>query len=467
MIEDVSSVGVKAEQLVDLAAIDPGIGEFSRFYLERRAQEVASANGDARKRKKLEDDSTPRLDMTIVSLDGAVHRQVKVRVQYKLGGDHRYTSTLCVIPSTEKVTEAPALAQCAKTRAAAPSDCLARCEMSGLPVLRHLLVQSDISSRQALPEHSFVCSVSGQRILSDEAEPSAVSGKVVASSLLKTSALSGKRAEPEHFGKCEFTGVEALLCELGISEVSGKSHRPDQQVQSVVSGKAGHRKEFILCHETRQPLLSTEAERCEITGMPVRPGVLQCCEMTKKSVLPSELESCAASGKKALKTLFVTSSVSGARILERIAIRSAAGAFCSPMEGRYCTWSGRRVHPNDLRVCTLTGVPIHVQYITPDSYRRLQTISDLLYGCSRTADQQPLWEVIATKASNALQEKRCRVESARLSVDRRHLAVCSEIRTLLGLRVHYAGLLYSIEEASIVGRIAVGKRTPKGWTEIS
>ena len=137
-------------------------------------------------RKKLEDDFTPRLDMTIVSLDGAVHRQVKVRVHYKLSGGHRYTSTLCVIPSTQKVTEAPALAQCEKTGAAAPSDCLERCEISGLPVLRHLLVQSDISSRQALPEHSFVCSVSGQRILSDEAEPSAVSGKVIASSLLKT-----------------------------------------------------------------------------------------------------------------------------------------------------------------------------------------------------------------------------------------------------------------------------------------
>ena len=467
VIEDVSSVGVKAEQLVDVAAIDPGIGEFSRFYLERRAQEVASANGDARKSKKLEDDFTPRLDMTIVSLDGAVHRQVKVRVHYRLSGGHRYTSTLCVIPSTEKVTEAPALAQCAKTGAAAPSDCLERCEISGLPVLRHLLVQSDISSRQALPEHSFVCSVSGQRILSDEAEPSAVSGKVVASSLLKTSALSGKRAEPEHFGKCEFTGVEALLSELGISEVSGKSYRPDQQMQSVVSGKAAHRKEFILCHETRQPLLSTEAERCEITGMQVRPGVLQCCEMTKRPVLPSELERCAASGKKALKTLFVTSSVSGARILERVAIRSAAGAFCSPMEARYCTWSGRRVHPDDLRVCTLTGVPIHFQYITPDTYGRLQALSDLLYGISRTADQQLLWEVIATNASNALQGKRCRVESARLSVDRRYLAVCSEIRTLLGLRVHYAGFLYSIEDASIVGRVALGKRTPKGWTEIS
>jgi hypothetical protein len=194
----VSSVGINTEQLVRVAELDPGIGEFCRFYLERRAQEVASANGDARKCKKLEDDFTPRLDMTLVALDGTVHRQVKVRVHYKLTGDYRYASVVCVTPCAGQVSDAPPPGQCAKTGATAPSDCLKQCEMSGLSVLRHLLVQSGVSSRWALPEHSVVCSVSGQRILSDEAERSTVTGKVVASSMLKTSAFSGKRAEPEH-----------------------------------------------------------------------------------------------------------------------------------------------------------------------------------------------------------------------------------------------------------------------------
>jgi hypothetical protein len=34
---------------------------------------------------------------------------------------------------------------------------------------------------------------------------------------------------------------------------------------------------------------------------------------------------------------------------------------------------------------------------------------------------------------------------------------------MLGFRVHQAGMLYSMEDGSIVGRIAMGKRTPKGW----
>jgi hypothetical protein len=58
---------------------------------------------------------------------------------------------------------------------------------------------------------------------------------------------------------------------------------------------------------------------------------------------------------------------------------------------------------------------------------------------------------------------RCRVETAHVSPDKRHVAICSEVRTLLGLRVRQAGLLYSIEDGSIVGRIALGKRTAKGW----
>jgi hypothetical protein len=86
----------------------------------------------------------------------------------------------------------------------------------------------------------------------------------------------------------------------------------------------------------------------------------------------------------------------------------------------------------------------------------------------RTAsDAANHWEKISSKTSNALRGSRCHVEAAYVSPDKRHLAVCSEVRTLLGLRVQQAGLLYSIEDHSIVGRIAMGKRTTKGWVGIA
>jgi len=55
------AVGIDAEKLSSTAALDDAIAEFSRFYMERREQEIRSAGDDERKRQKLRDEFTPRL----------------------------------------------------------------------------------------------------------------------------------------------------------------------------------------------------------------------------------------------------------------------------------------------------------------------------------------------------------------------------------------------------------------------
>jgi superfamily II DNA or RNA helicase len=462
VIENAQHLGIDTERLADAAARDPGIAEFCRFYIERRAQEMKAAAGDARKRKKLEDDFTPRLELTVVALEGKMHRELTTEAQYRFGDSAPYASHLTMVPHTGAQLAAPELSRCESTGQSAPKECLSRCDMSGAEVLRHLLVPSEVSARRALAEHTLRCGLSGKRILMDEAELSAVTGNPVARSLLKTCHLTGKRAEPDHFGKCAFTGAEALNTELGVSDVSGKRYRLDRQLRSAVSGKAGHKKEFLLCHETRQPMIPEESEQCEVTKKFVREGVLEKCPLTGKAVLPSELERCAVSDRRVLKAMLVTSSLSGARLQRRLAVRSIAGKYCAPVEAKMCMWSGRRSHPDDLRVCSLTGIPFHVEFAVPGDRPYLQPLGDLLHGVRRTADVPERWEDVASKASTAL-HRRCRVETAHASPDKRHLAICSEVRTLLGLRVQQAGLLYSIEDGSIVGRIAMGKRTAKGW----
>jgi hypothetical protein len=181
--------------------------------------------------------------------------------------------------------------------------------------------------------------------------------------------------------------------------------------------------------------------------------------------LPSELERCAVSDGRVLKKLLVTSSVSGARLQHRLAVRSIARKYCAPAEAKTCMWSGRRSHPEDLRVCALTGISFHVEFAASGDKPCLQALGDLLQGVHRTADAPDRWVDIASKASIALRGSRCRVETARVSPDKRHIAICSEVRTMLGLRVQQAGMLYSIEDEAIVGRIAMGKRTSKGWIE--
>ena len=86
-------------------------------------------------------------------------------------------------------------------------------------------------------------------------------------------------------------------------------------------------------------------------------------------------------------------------------------------------------------------------------------------GCAAPPMRRIAGRTSLPSASTALRGSRCRVETAHVSPDKRHLAICSEVRTLLGLRVHQAGMLYSVEDGSIVGRIAIGKRTAKGWVE--
>lgn len=206
-----------------------------------------------------------------------MHREVTAVAQYRFGETPPYSSRLTVVPHTGEQLEAPELGRCESTGQSAPKECLGRCDMTGGEVLRHLLVPSEVSARRALAEHTLRCSLSGKRILMDEAELSAVTGNPITRSLLKTCPLTGKRAEPEHFGKCAFTSAEVLNTELGVSDVSGKRYRRDQQVRSAVSGKAGHKEEFLFCHETRQPIVPDEAEQCVLTKKFVRKGVLEKC----------------------------------------------------------------------------------------------------------------------------------------------------------------------------------------------
>lgn len=463
-IQDGAMIGLNSEALYQAVMKEQSIAEFSRFYKGRRKQEVIACGQDGARKAKAVEDFTPQFQIVLERLRGSVYRRVKLRVHYKWEGNAKYVSELTVAPYFNKVLEAPPFERCAQTDQLVPEDCLEPCEITGAKALRHKLSQSNLSGRRALRENTIVCTLSKQRLLIDEAGVSDVTGQIVARSLLKRSAISGKVAEPEQFGQCDFTQADALLTELGVSQISGKNYRLDEELRSVFSGKTGHRSEFSFCDVTEKPLVPGEGQNCEITGYLVDPNILVRCAVSGTLAIPSELEQCAASENWALKKYFVTSSVSGARVLERFTLRSSKGKFCTPAEGRRCMWSGRKYHPDDLRTCALTGIPVHFKFITSDGTAKLRPLTDLLYGMRRTADASDLWDSIAAKASASLGGGRWRLEAAQTSPDGRHLAVCSEVRSLLGRSVQQAGLLYSFSDDQIVGRIALGKRSPTGWT---
>jgi superfamily II DNA or RNA helicase len=460
-LKNPEAVGINSASVVEKAIQDPGVSEFCRFYLDRRTQELAAAGADARKRKKVEDDFTPRLDTTLVGIDGTVRRQLRLKTLFDLGSEHEYESSIAVIPAESK-RKCPELYRCSVSQKVAPVECFARCEISGLSVLKHLLVRSEVSDRAALPEFIEQCAATGKQALQDEIEESSVTQQKVLRTILKTSDLSGKRAETNFFANCEFTGALALNDELETSQVSGKRYRKDRQQRSIVSGKTGYRDEFVQCAETGQPLLAEESEKCDVTGRIVVPGILVKCEASGKKVLPSLLERSAVSGKRALKKFFVSSSISGARALQQESVGSAAGKYSLPTEAKMCMWSGRRIHPDDLRTCELTRMNAHFEFMTTNGACRLEPLVNLLNGLRRKADKPELWTRIGEDMSR-IADARSQVEAAILSPSEQYLAVCVETKNWLGLKTRQAGLLYSIQEQEAIGRIVAGKRGAQGW----
>lgn len=463
MLSDPFKIGINSELLSKKALEDRGVSEFCRFYEQRKAQEMKAAGNDERKRKKLEDDFTPRIEILLVGLSGKLSRHLKLNVSYNLGEKTEYKSNLTIIPSLLEILKKPEMSICAVTQIEVPEECLGQCDISGQRVLLHKLIKSEITNRKGLPEYILKCELSGKLGLTDELERSALTDKLISKILLKTSTISGKKAEPSFFAKCDFTNIEALEGELSKSQISNKLYRTDEGFRSVVSGKAGHKSEFITCAETNDPLLYSEGERCEVTGKIVRPGILDICTITNKKVMPHELYKCTVSGKKALKNLFVFSSISGVPLLETEAIKSNDGKFCTPLEAKKCFWSERQCHPEDIRICELTSIPIYVEFATNNGKIYLEVLFSLLSGSVKKYEQIDSWDSIAIIVAKINGNKKCKVETATLSPTSNQLAVCIEVKTLLGLKIRYIGLVYSLRDKSILGSFTIGKREANTW----
>lgn len=461
VIDKPESIGVSLEEVSRRAMLDPGIAEFCRFYMERRTEEVRAAGNDPRLAKKLEEDFTPRLEATLTGLDGTVQRILEVRVTYTIDAAE-YTSILRILTSALRIVGAPPHGICAKSSRSVPHDALGRCDASNKQVLRHLLVKSAASQLECLPEHMVTCSLSGRTVARTEVDASDVTGNLVLRTLLKKSAITGRKAEPEHFGTCAFTQADALRSELVVSGISGKRYRSDQTKQSAVSGRKGHASEFTVCPLSGRLMAAGEAERCAVTGQGVFPGLLQECAVTHSRVLPQLLEVSSVSGRRALLEYFVTSSVSNARCLSEESITSLGGKPCTRLEAITCAWSGHMSHPDDIRRCDLTDLPVLVSHCTREQPWRLAVLAEMLGATRRAADRRQEWTAIAQLAASG-RSGQCAVESAQQSPDGNQVAVCVEQKTLLGLRKRYLGFLYSVAERAIVGRVAAGRRSNGFW----
>ncbi len=454
LIEDMTSIGIDTGAIQTAAERDPAIAEFRRFYLERRALEERSAGDDERKRHKLREDFTPRLDISLVGVEGLVGRRADVSVSYTIDEKHEYSDQLSIDPDSGRLLRGPELRLCTSSGRSVPADCLAVCSFTGAEVLKHLLVKSESSGRFAQPQFAVRCELTGKQLLKDEVETSSITGAQVLASMLKTSAVSGARGEPSYFGTCSFTGDTALTTELARSEISEKLYRSDQSSRSELSNKTGHHSEFVTCHETRQQIAKREAEQCAVTGQWVRPGVLVQCSVSQKRALPAEVHRCSVTHQLALKEYLVTSSISDRRFLKSVAVTAAGNDnFCLPDEAEICAWSGGRSHPDDMGICIATGLSVRKEFLTDRGNGALIPIVQLLDNVLHSQNGQEHWGEVLARVEALVGNGKLKVHAAVLSPDGNSLACRCEVKTFMGILTSYVAVVFSLKDKSVIGRL--------------
>jgi len=96
-------------------------------------------------------------------------------------------------------------------------------------------------------------------------------------------------------------------------------------------------------------------------------------------------------------------------------------------------------------------------------WAKIPLLVDMLDGINRRADLVENWQEISKSLPKKIQGRGCKIESAVLSPDKKKIAICMEVRTLLGLKKRYAGFLYSLVNQSVLSRITLGRRKSNQW----
>jgi len=187
--------------------------------------------------------------------------------------------------------------------------------------------------------------------------------------------------------------------------------------------------------------------------------------LTGKHVLPSQCGRCSVTNKTVLKKLLVSSSISQAFVLADVAVRASSGKFCLPAECQSCAWTGQRFHPDDLKNCTLTGLLVHSEFLTKQN-SRLRPLFEILNDVNRSADGKD-YPILEGALAQRMDGMKAKIVSGATSPTKTALAVCAEVKLLLGLKTKHVGFIFSPHSRKIVGKVAQGKCTKQGWFEIN
>jgi len=344
------------QQLESAVESDSDVSAFCDFYRQRMSEELSRAGPDDARAASVRERFEPVLRAEVVGAGGAVSALVEARIHYSYDESPAYELTLNLKTADRRLVQPPPIGTCSVSGRRAPMPDLEPCAISNQPVLKHLLVESELSHRRAAPQHIRTCAVTGQKVLEYEVRLTE-SGREVSLPELGNCAVSGALAASDELERCSFTNAVVLGRYIGKSEVSGRPYRLDEEGQSALSGRRGHITEYSRCAATGDLIASDEMGISWQSGLQVRADLLSPSEKDESHLgLQGEFVKCTISGKKMLPKEMVSSSVSGALADADLMPKCAkSGQYALPHELISCDETKDRILPNESAVCTETG----------------------------------------------------------------------------------------------------------------
>lgn len=259
-------------------------------------------------------------------------------------------------------------------------------EASGKRVDKDLLVKSEISGRQALPDELDACQASGVRGLPDELGECCLTHWRVNKSLLATSAVSGAFCLADRMVACAASGQKALPGELEQCDVTGHWVLPSLLETCCATGTKALAAEMVKCEETGGWFLKSHVAWSDVSRKRVDARLLISSDLPPhRRGLASETATCDVTGRRLLLDEVGVSAVSRRTVALDQLVRSArSGRVGTADETVTCAESGQVLLRDEVRLCEETGLVVDAKLLTtvaPDDRRVLRRLTGT---CART-----------------------------------------------------------------------------------
>jgi hypothetical protein len=394
---------------------DADVGHFRQYYEARLQAELKKTERGSR-RDKLMNDLRPSVTSEVSAVEGRFTDTITLAIKYEFDGSPQYESQVRF--EADKIVSTAHREKCQVTGLEFPTDCLAKCEVTGSVALRHKLEESQHSGKLGLPDMLGLCEQTGKRALVTELETCGITKRRVLQDELVQSQMSGRRALASHTTRCEFTGATILEDEVSTSGHSQRRFRSDEAIEVHPSGMIVHRTEAIECAYSQRWYLADDCVLSDVTGQPAFKVDVRYSEKSGRKCHKSEIKFCAHSGIRLLPDEVGQSDFTG-HFVDKDLLLSCPDTRKRGLKSQFatCEVTGELVAPEALGQCAVTNVKARRSLLSPSDVSGRLALSERLVTCEASGTK-----LLPNEAS------RCKITGK--LVDVRLLKRCSKSGTV-------------------------------------